>query len=151
MKPVGLISTVALLLLLGAFAPAYAQQEQHGQDANTSKQEQQAKPKKQQQQQKAKGQQQQRKQQQAKGQQTHQPKQQQPQKVQQQRVQQQRQPQKVQQQQQTQGRYQDFCVNGLRFFLFESFFVPVKQPVAGAVGMGESRVFCEIPKEMWKA
>ena len=49
------------------------------------------------------------------------------------------------------GRCQDFCVNGLRFFLFESFFVPVKQPVAGAVGMWESRVFCEISKEMWKA
>ena len=36
-------------------------------------------------------------------------------------------------------------------FLFESFFAPVKQPVAGAVGMWESRVFCEIPKELWKA
>jgi hypothetical protein len=46
---------------------------------------------------------------------------------------------------------QEFCVNGLRFFVFESFFVPVKQPVAGAVGMWESRVFCGIPKEMWKA
>src|ERR1700730_8033827 len=34
---------------------------------------------------------------------------------------------------------------------FESFFVPVKQPVAGAVGMWESRIFCEIPKELWKA
>ena len=106
MRPVGLISTVALLLLFGAFIPAYAQQEQHGQDANTSKQEQQAKPKKQQQQQKAKGQQQQRKQQQAKGQQTQQPKQQQPQKVQQPRVQQQQQPQKVQQPQQAQGQRQ---------------------------------------------
>jgi hypothetical protein len=52
---------------------------------------------------------------------------------------------------QLERRYQDFCVNGLRFFLFESFFVPVKQPVAGAVGMWESRVFCEISKEMWKA
>ena len=39
----------------------------------------------------------------------------------------------------------------LSFFVFESFFVPVKQPVAGAVGMWESRVFCEIPKELWKA
>jgi hypothetical protein len=48
-------------------------------------------------------------------------------------------------------RCQVFCVNGLRFFLFESFFAPVKQPVAGAVGMWESRVFCEISKELWKA
>jgi hypothetical protein len=49
------------------------------------------------------------------------------------------------------GWCQEFRVNGLRFFVFESFFVPVKQPVAGAVGMWESRVFCGIPKEMWKA
>jgi hypothetical protein len=48
-------------------------------------------------------------------------------------------------------RCQVFCVNGLRFFLFESFFAPVKQPVAGAVGMWKSRVFCEISKELWKA
>jgi hypothetical protein len=64
MKPVGLIGTGVLLLLLGTVAPTYAQQEQHDQDARP--QEQQAKPEKQQQ---AKGQQgQQHKQQQAKGQ-----------------------------------------------------------------------------------
>lgn len=49
------------------------------------------------------------------------------------------------------GRCQDFCVNGFRFFLFESFFAPVKQPVAGAVGMWGSRAFCEISEELWKA
>ncbi len=44
MEPVGLISTGVLLLLLGAVAPTYAQQEQHEQDAKAPKQEQQAKP-----------------------------------------------------------------------------------------------------------
>ncbi len=67
MKPVGIISTGVLLLLLGAVAPTYAQQE----EAKPPKQEQQAKPEKQQKKQpQAKGQQQQQKQQpQAKGQQ----------------------------------------------------------------------------------
>jgi hypothetical protein len=49
MKPVGLISTGVLLLLLGAVAPTHAQQEQHEQDAKHPKQEEQAKPEKQQQ------------------------------------------------------------------------------------------------------
>jgi hypothetical protein len=49
MKPVGLISTGVLLLLLGAFASTYAHQEQQGQEAKPPKQEQQAKPEKQQQ------------------------------------------------------------------------------------------------------
>ena len=79
MKPFGLINTGVLLLLLGALAPAYAQQEQPEKDAKPAKQEQQAKPEqqqqakpaKQEQQQQAKGQQQQQahQQQQAKGQQ----------------------------------------------------------------------------------
>jgi hypothetical protein len=101
MKPVGIISTGVLLLLLGAVAPTYAQQE----EAKPPKQEQQAKPEKQQkkqpqakgqqqqqkQQPQAKGQQQQKQQPQAKGQQQQQK--QQPQaKGQQQRAQQQRQP-----------------------------------------------------------
>ena len=84
MKPVGLISTGVLLLLLGAVAPTYAQQDQHEQDSKAPKQEEQAKPKKQQQdkgqQQKAKGQQQRKQgqqQQQAKGQQDQQRQQQQ--------------------------------------------------------------------------
>jgi hypothetical protein len=47
MKPIGLISTGVLFLVLGAAVPAYAQQEQ--QDAKPPKQEQQAKPAKQQQ------------------------------------------------------------------------------------------------------
>jgi hypothetical protein len=75
MKPLSFISTGVLLLLLGAVAPTYAQQEQHQQEAKPQKQEQQAKPEKQQQeakpakqeqqqQQQAKGQQQQEKQQQ---------------------------------------------------------------------------------------
>jgi hypothetical protein len=71
MKPVGLISTGVLLLLLGAFAPTYAHQQQQEQEAKPPKQEQQAKPKKQQQdkparqkQQQAKGQQEQQRQQQ---------------------------------------------------------------------------------------
>ena len=50
MKPVGLISTGVLFLLLGTLAPSYAQQEQREQDGKGSKQEQQAKPEKQQQQ-----------------------------------------------------------------------------------------------------
>lgn len=48
MKPVGLIATGTLLLLLGAVIPTYALQEQHDQDAKPAKQEQQAKPEKQQ-------------------------------------------------------------------------------------------------------
>ena len=48
MKPVGIISTGVLLLLLGSVAPTYAQQDQH-QDAKPPKQVQQAKPEKQQQ------------------------------------------------------------------------------------------------------
>src|ERR1017187_6028460 len=69
MKPVGLISSGVLLLLLGALAPTYAQQDQHQQDAKPPKQEQQQQQRAPQQQQ-AKGQQQQRapQQQQAKGQ-----------------------------------------------------------------------------------
>ncbi len=47
MKPVGLIGTGILLLLLGAVIPTYALQEQHEQDAQPAKQEQQAKPEKQ--------------------------------------------------------------------------------------------------------
>ncbi|HVB85530.1 MAG TPA: hypothetical protein VNK23_02555 [Candidatus Dormibacteraeota bacterium] len=50
MKPVGFIGTGVLLLLLGAVAPTYAQQDQHQQDSTAPKQEQQAKPNKQQQQ-----------------------------------------------------------------------------------------------------
>jgi len=48
MKPIRLISTGALLFLLGIVAPTYAQQEQHEQEAKPEKQEQ-AKPEKQQQ------------------------------------------------------------------------------------------------------
>ena len=59
MKPVGLISSGVLLLLLGALAPTYAQQDQHQQDAKPPKQEQQQQQRAPQQQQ-AKGQQQQR-------------------------------------------------------------------------------------------
>jgi hypothetical protein len=75
MKPVRLISTGILFLLLGTVAPTYAKQEQHEQEAKPPKQEQQAKPEKQQ----AKGQQEQqhKQQQQAKGQQEQQHKQQQ--------------------------------------------------------------------------
>ncbi len=50
MKPASFISTGVLLLLLGAVAPMYAQQDQHQQDSKPQKQEQQAKPEKQQQQ-----------------------------------------------------------------------------------------------------
>ena len=59
MKPVGLISSGVLLLLLGVLAPTYAQQDQHQQDAKPPKQEQQQQQRAPQQQQ-AKGQQQQR-------------------------------------------------------------------------------------------
>jgi hypothetical protein len=72
MKPVGLISTGVLLLLLGAIAPTYAQQDHHQQDADAPKQEQQAKPEKKQQDKSAKRKQQE----QAKGQQEQQRKQQ---------------------------------------------------------------------------
>src|ERR1019366_4043985 len=48
MKPVGIISTGVLLLLLGSVAPTYAQQDQQ-QEAKPPKQVQQAKPEKQQQ------------------------------------------------------------------------------------------------------
>jgi hypothetical protein len=41
MKPVGLISTGALVLLLGVIAPMYAQQEQHGKEQGKPQQEQQ--------------------------------------------------------------------------------------------------------------
>jgi flagellar motor protein MotB len=75
MKPIGLISAGVLLLLLGAVAPTYAQQEQHQQEAKPEKQEEQAKPEKQQQQQAQRAKQQE--QQQAKGQQEQQQKQQQ--------------------------------------------------------------------------
>ena len=49
MKPVSLISTGVLFLLLGTVAPTYAQEEQHEQEAKPEKQEQQARPEKQQQ------------------------------------------------------------------------------------------------------
>ena len=75
MKPVGFIGTGVLLLLLGAVAPTYAQQDQHQQDSAAPKQEQQAKPKKQQQQRAQ--QQNQNKQQQQRAQQQNQNKQQQ--------------------------------------------------------------------------
>ncbi len=84
MKPVGLISTGILLLLLGAVAPTYAQQGQNKQDATAPQQQQQQQGKGQQkqqgqQQQQGKGQQKQQgqQQQQGKGQQNQQRKQQQ--------------------------------------------------------------------------
>jgi hypothetical protein len=107
MKPVRFISLGVLLLLLGAFAPTYAQQEQQKKEAKPPKQEQQAKPQKQQQdkpakqqQQQASGQQQrqQKQQEQAQGQQQRQQKKQEQAQGQQQRQQQQR----AQQQQQGQ-------------------------------------------------
>jgi hypothetical protein len=49
MKRVSLISAGALLLFVGAVAPAYAQQDQHEQGSQAPKQEQQAKPEQQQQ------------------------------------------------------------------------------------------------------
>ncbi|HEV2496035.1 MAG TPA: hypothetical protein VG204_23640 [Terriglobia bacterium] len=97
MKPVGIISTGVLFLLLGTVAPTYAQQEQHQQDAKPPKQEQQGKGQQGQQQKQAKGQQQ-RAQQQPQGQQQH---------VQQQPQGQNRpQPQRAQQQPQRQNRPQ---------------------------------------------
>ena len=83
MKPVGLISTGVLVLLLGVVAPMFALQEQRQEEAKPQKQEQQAKPQKQQeakpqkQEQQAKParqQQQQKQQQQARGQQQQQDK-----------------------------------------------------------------------------
>jgi hypothetical protein len=47
MKVLGVISTTALLLLLGATVPAYAQEDHHDQDAKPAKQEEAAKPPKQ--------------------------------------------------------------------------------------------------------
>jgi hypothetical protein len=47
MKPIGMISAAALLLLFGAVAPSYAIQDQHEQEAKPPKQEPQAKPEKQ--------------------------------------------------------------------------------------------------------
>jgi hypothetical protein len=84
MKPIGFISAGVLLLLLGGFAPAYAQQEQQ-QETKPAKQDQQAKPEKQQ-----------KKKEQAKGQQ----------KQQQQKDQGKQQQQRAQKQQQDQGRQQ---------------------------------------------
>jgi hypothetical protein len=63
MKPIGVISSTALFLLLGTTAPANARQEKQEEKAKPAKQEQQAKPEKQQQ---AKGQQDQQRQQQDK-------------------------------------------------------------------------------------
>ena len=77
MKIIGITSTAILVLLFGVAAPAYAQHEQHEQDAKPPKQEQQAKPEKQQQQAKGQQEQQKKEQQQAKGQQEQQKKQQQ--------------------------------------------------------------------------
>jgi hypothetical protein len=48
MKALSLISTGVLVLLLGAVAPTYAQEEKHEQEAKPQKQEEQAKPEKQQ-------------------------------------------------------------------------------------------------------
>jgi len=109
MKPVGLISTGVLLLLLGTIAPTSAHQEQHEQEAKPPKHEKQAKPEKQRQnkgqqkgrrkqEQRAQGQQERQRQQRAEGQQRQQQKQrqraegQQEQQRQQQRQQQARRP-----------------------------------------------------------
>ncbi len=54
MKPVGLISAAALLLLFGAAAPGYAQQDPHDKDTKPAKQEEKAKPDKKQQEKPAK-------------------------------------------------------------------------------------------------
>lgn len=54
MKPVGLISAAALLLLFGAAAPGYAQQDPHEKDSKPAKQEEKAKPEKTQQEKPAK-------------------------------------------------------------------------------------------------
>ena len=74
MKSARIITTGVLAFLLGAFAPSYAQQDQHEQQAKPEKQDQQAKPEKQQQ--AAKPAKQEQHQQQAKGQQEQQQKQQ---------------------------------------------------------------------------
>jgi hypothetical protein len=42
------------------------------------------------------------------------------------------------------------CKRPSFFSFFESCFVPVKKSVAGAGGMWESRLVCEISKELWK-
>jgi hypothetical protein len=97
MKPVGLITTGVLFLLLGTLAPSYAQQDQHQQEDKGSKQEQKAKPEKQQQQAKPTT----RPQQQAQGQQQAKPTTRQPQ--QQAQGQQQAKPATRQPQQQAQG------------------------------------------------
>src|SRR3984893_9614229 len=89
MKPVGLISTGVLLLLLGAVAPTHAQQEQHEQDAKQPKLEEQAKPEKQQQDQNRQQQHAQQQQQDQNRQQQHAQQQQQDQNKQQQHAQQQ--------------------------------------------------------------
>src|SRR3984893_12064418 len=98
MKPVGLISTGVLLLLLGAVAPTHAQQEQHEQDAKQPKLEEQAKPEKQQQDQNRQQQHAQQQQQDQNRQQQHAQQQQQDQNRQQQHAQQQQQDQNKQQQ-----------------------------------------------------
>ena len=54
MKPVGLISAAALLLLFGAAAPGYAQQDPHDKDTKPAKQEDKEKPEKKQQEKPAK-------------------------------------------------------------------------------------------------
>ena len=98
MKPIRLISTGALLFLLGTVAPTYAQQEQHEQEAKPEKQQQQAKPEQQQraqQQQQAKPEKQQQQAKPAKQEQQQQPKQQQ--RAQQQQQSQNRQEQRPQQ------------------------------------------------------
>jgi flagellar motor protein MotB len=98
MKPVGLISTGVLLLLLGAVAPTHAQQEQHEQDAKHPKQEEQGKPEKQQQDLNKQQQHAQQQQQDQNKQQQHAQQQQQDQNKQQQHAQQQQQDQNKQQQ-----------------------------------------------------
>src|SRR3984893_15091831 len=105
MKPVGLISTGVLLLLLGAVAPTHAQQEQHEQDAKHPKQEEQAKPEKQQQDQNRQQQQDQNRQQQH-AQQQQQDQNRQQQHAQQQQQDQNRQKQHAHQQQQDQNKQQ---------------------------------------------
>ena len=102
MKPVGIISTGVLLLLLGSVAPTYAQQDQQ-QEAKPPKQVQQAKPEKQQQD-RNKQQQDKNKQQQQQRAQKQQPDQN---KQQQQRAQKQQQDQNKQQQQRAQKQQQD--------------------------------------------
>jgi outer membrane biosynthesis protein TonB len=128
MRALRMISTTALLLLLGVALPAFAQEEHHEQEAKAPKQEQQAKPEKQQQeakpakqehQQEAKGQQEQQQkqqqtdksakqehQQQAKGQQEQQQKQQQQAKTQQNQEKNQQHQQQANSQQHEQGQRQ---------------------------------------------